>query len=132
MRSNEESPLIDRHAVLSRIMSLMRVPYLFEGTDSTGYDCSGFTSSIYGEELHKEIPHSALAQYSLGSPVEYDELHFADLLFFALEGESASHVGIYVGDGLFAHASLSLGVTISILDSKYYRSRFLGARRILR
>ena len=129
--SRENNPLINRIAMLARIMPLMGVPYSYDGDDSNGFDCSGFTATIFASFLPR-LPHSAQEQYTLGTKVDRDDLCFGDLVFFALDGDSPSHVGIYVGDGLFAHASVSQGVTISILDASYYRKRYLGARRVIR
>jgi len=109
----------------------MGIPYVYDGSDSTGFDCSGFTSRMYSDVLGRSIPHSTVDQYALGSPVEKNTLRFGDLVFFAIDSDAPSHVGIYVGDGLFAHASVSLGVTISLLDSNYYKKRYCGARRII-
>ena len=59
-----------------------------------------------------------------------EELQFGDLVFFNTTGRSPSHVGIYLEDDLFAHASVTYGVTISSLESTYYRKRLVGARRV--
>jgi cell wall-associated NlpC family hydrolase len=67
----------------------------------------------------------------LGQTVELSELKFGDLIFFNTTGDRASHVGIYLGDDLFAHASVSFGVTISSLQSSYYAKRYETARRIV-
>ncbi len=112
-------------------MLLMGTPYDFSGTDSTGIDCSGFTYRIYHDALNLILPHSCEEQYRLGVAVPKDSLKFGDLVFFNSKNPGPSHVGIYVGDGLIAHASTSSGVVISILASAYYTSHYLGARRIL-
>jgi len=125
-----ESP-IDEHAFLAHLMPYMGIPYVYDGSDSTGFDCSGFTARMYSDILGESIPHSTADQYVMGAAVNRDALQFGDLVFFSIESSSPSHVGIYVGDGLFAHASVSLGVTISMLDSNYYRRYYCGARRII-
>lgn len=132
MRTSEDNPRIDRHVLLSYVMPLMGVPYVSDGSDSTGFDCSGFTSNIFENVFGKTLPRSTLQQYDEGEPVERHELQFGDLVFFAVGGDTPSHVGIYVGDGLFAHASVSLGVTVSVLDGNYYKKRYCGARRIIK
>ena len=123
--------LIDEHTFLAHLMPYMGIPYVYDGADSTGFDCSGFTARMYSDILGESIPHSTVDQYALGAAIDRDALQFGDLVFFAIDSTSPSHVGIYVGDGLFAHASVSLGVTISMLDSNYYRKYYCGARRIL-
>jgi len=127
----ENNPTIDRHKMLDNIMRLAGTRYKFNGIDSTGIDCSGYTAKIFLNTLGIELPRSSEEQYSIGVKVERDSLIFGDLVFFAMHGKSPSHVGIYVSDGLFAHASVSIGVTISILESEYYKRRYLGARRIV-
>jgi len=117
--------------MLQAIMILMDTPYAYNGSDSTGMDCSGFTSRIYTEIGARTLPHSCKAQFDAGRPVERKELQFGDLVFFNTGGDSPSHVGIYVGDGLFAHASVSNGVTVSLLGDRYYDDRYAGARRIM-
>jgi cell wall-associated NlpC family hydrolase len=117
--------------MLEAIMQTMSIPYLPQGSDQRGFDCSGFTSKIFGDVLHRLLPHSAAGQYALGNPVSQDSIRFGDLVFFEMEDNEPSHVGIYVGDGLFAHASLSRGVTISLLGSDYYHKRLYGIRRIV-
>jgi cell wall-associated NlpC family hydrolase len=125
-----ERSAIPRHTMLEAIMQMMSVPYLIEGSDERGFDCSGFTSKIFSDVLHLLLPHSAAGQYALGTAIDLDNIRFGDLIFFQMEGDCPSHVGIYVGDGLFAHASVSHGVTISLFESKYYHERLYGIRRI--
>jgi cell wall-associated NlpC family hydrolase len=95
-------------------------------------DCSAFTSAVYRAALHIPLLRSTVDQYKEGTDVPRDRLRFGDLVFFNTTGESPSHVGIYIEDDLFAHASVSYGVTISSMESAYYADRFVGARRILR
>ena len=129
--SGENNSAINRRSVLAGIMAMMRIPYIAMGIDSTGFDCSGFTAKIYDKMIGTALPHSTREQFTLGKAVKRRQLKFGDLVFFRMEGETPSHVGIYVGDGLFAHASTSLGVTISLLGSSYYKHRYVGARRIV-
>lgn len=128
---SEDNPSIDRHKLLSEIMPLMRSPYRKKGIGNKGFDCSGFTMKVFQDGLGYELPRSSKAQFSIGQPVDRDSLKFGDLVFFKTRRSIPSHVGVYVGDGLFAHASLKIGVTISLLDSKYYKKRYVGARRII-
>ena len=128
----QNNPAIDRHKVLSDIMRMMGAPYSEGGSDTGGIDCSGFTSRVYRDAAGKAIPRSCREQYEAGEPVDPAKLRFGDLVFFNIDGHPLSHVGIYVGDGLFAHASVSLGITVSLLDSAYYKRSYAGARRIVR
>jgi cell wall-associated NlpC family hydrolase len=86
---------------------------------------------VYQHSIGKQLPRTSREQSRQGSVVELNDLKFGDLVFFNTTGEPASHVGIYIGDDLFAHASVSLGVTISSLQSSYYQKRYEGARRIV-
>lgn len=108
---------------------LLGIDYDYGGTTTDGFDCSGFTSYVF-KKLGVTLPHSSRAQYDLGTKVAKDDLRAGDLVFFNTSGSGVSHVGIYVGDGKFAHAA-SHGVTISKLSEKYYAARYVGARRVL-
>jgi cell wall-associated NlpC family hydrolase len=117
--------------MMREISKYMGVPYQHGGESMQGIDCSAYTMVVYKNSLGKLLPRSAHEQYKVGKPVPFKDLKFGDLIFFNTTGEPASHVGIYLGDDLFAHASVSLGVTISSLQSSYYEKRYEGARRIV-
>ncbi len=128
--AEETNVHLNRHLMLESIMVLMATPYVYAGNDETGMDCSGFVTSVYRSSTREVLPRSVREQYAAGMPVRDGRLLFGDLVFFDLEGSGPSHVGIYIGDGLFAHASLSRGVTVSLMASEYYRRHYIGARRI--
>jgi cell wall-associated NlpC family hydrolase len=121
----------DRKKVMAEIVALLGTPYSFGSSDSDGMDCSAFTSHIYRKAVGRPLPRSTTDQYKVGESVGGGKLQFGDLLFFNTTGESPSHVGIFIGDDIFAHASISWGVTISSLQSSYYKKRFIGARRVV-
>ncbi len=104
-------------------------PYQESGMGADGFDCSGLVSRVYGE-VGRPLPHSSYIQFQAGTPVSRAGLAPGDLVFFQTISPGPSHVGIYVGDGRFIHASYSRGVVISSIDEPYYRDRYLGARRI--
>ena len=134
VRPWEDEPLpssLNRDHVLLEIVSMLGVPYEYGGADREGMDCSAFTEAVYGGGLRLRIPRSTADQYREGSDIARDRLRFGDLVFFNTTGESPSHVGVYIEDDLFAHASVTYGVTISSMESSYYRDRFVGARRII-
>jgi cell wall-associated NlpC family hydrolase len=107
------------------------VPYVWGGSTPNGFDCSGYTQYVFNAH-HISIPRTTDTQYAVGTYVEQSQLKPGDLVFFAnTYREGISHVGIYLGDGQFIHASSSKGVTISQMDNPYYASRYYGARRIL-
>jgi cell wall-associated NlpC family hydrolase len=128
---NEAISNLDQAKMMREISKMMGVSYKLGGVDDEGIDCSAYTMNVFKNSLGVQIPRNSAEQSKLGRSVEYDDLKFGDLVFFNTTGESASHVGIYLGDDLFAHASVSLGVTISSLESFYYKKRFEGARRIV-
>ena len=104
--------------------------YVWGGSSpSTGFDCSGFTSYIYG--LHGvSLSRTAAAQAGNGVAVDRSNLQAGDLVFFGNGG--ISHVGIYIGGGSFIHAANSnKGVIISTLSSGYYNSNYVCARRVM-
>jgi lipoprotein Spr len=94
-------------------------------------DCSAFTQILYRDVFNINLERSARLQYTQGSVVSKDDtLKFGDLVFFNTRKRvKPGHVGIYIGDNLFAHASTKKGVTITELDYDYYARNFMGARR---
>ena len=105
-------------------------------TDDNTFDCSGFTSYVYGKEADYYLPHSAAAQAGYGKAVSQNNLSPGDLVFFATEGGSrVTHVGIYIGGDQFIAANTSQGVSINGIfsgtNSGYWSSKYLFARRIL-
>ncbi|ASS67821.1 MULTISPECIES: C40 family peptidase [unclassified Paenibacillus] len=112
------------------ISDLIGTPYKTAGTTTNGFDCSGFTSYVF-KQFKISLPHSSSSQAGLGKKVAKADLKAGDLVFFNTSGRGVSHVGIYVGDGKFAHSSSSKGVMISSLSDSYYTKRYVSARRIM-
>jgi lipoprotein Spr len=105
-------------------------PYHFGGGSRKGIDCSGFTKELYSEVFNLDIRRSSRDIFSTVSPVTKDELKEGDLVFFKIHSRRISHVGIYLGNNRFAHAS-SKGVAISSLDDAYYSRYFYRGGRLL-
>ncbi len=112
------------------------VRYVYGGASPKGFDCSGFTMYIYSL-LGYSLPHSATSQWkNTGTYVERDDLQPGDLVLFCdpsqSNGKACSHVGIYVGDGQFIHAtSSSTGyVRLNDLSESYYNNYYVGAKRV--
>lgn len=120
---------VDKVIVMETLMDWVGTRYLFGGMGRNGIDCSAFTGLIY-RTLNYKLPRTAAMQWEVGFPVERENLQFGDLVFFnTRKAVYVSHVGMYLGNGLFAHASSRNGVTVSPLDSDYYSSHMIGARR---
>ena len=102
-------------------------PYCYGGSSKKGTDCSGFTSNVYKEIYKKEIPRVARDIYANSMPIGKYALYEGDLVFFATSGGTKiTHVGVYLWDGYFAHASSSKGVMISNLRQGYYQRKFVS------
>jgi cell wall-associated NlpC family hydrolase len=108
-------------------LRFLGAPYVFGGTSSSGFDCSGFVQHVFGM-LGIALPRTADAQYDAGRPAVGGP-KAGDLVFFDTYG-GVSHVGIYLGHGEFVHASSSHGVMVSKLSESYWASRYVGAKRI--
>ena len=105
-------------------------PYHFGGSSRHGIDCSGFTKELYSKVFNMDIERSSRDIFSMVSPVRKDDLKEGDLVFFKIHSRRISHVGIYLGNNRFAHAS-SKGVAISSLNDDYYRRYFYRGGRML-
>ncbi|MBA3286260.1 MAG: C40 family peptidase [Bacteroidia bacterium] len=105
-------------------------PYRYAGNTLKGVDCSGFIKVIYRNAFNIILEGSSADIYKNSTPVAKDELKEGDLVFFKIRKGAISHVGVFIGDNKFAHASLSLGVTISDLDEPYYKQRFYKGARV--
>jgi cell wall-associated NlpC family hydrolase len=109
-------------------LRFLGVPYVFGGTSTTGFDCSGFVQHVFAM-LGMGLPRTADAQYDVGRPATGGP-RAGDLVFFDTYG-GVSHVGIYLGHGKFVHASSSHGVEVSHLSESYWASRYVGAKRLI-
>jgi lipoprotein Spr len=105
-------------------------PYRFGGSSRKGIDCSAFTKELYSQVFNMDIERSSRDIFSMVSPVRKDDLQEGDLVFFKIHSRRISHVGIYLGNNRFAHAS-SRGVAISSLDDAYYKRYFYRGGRML-
>lgn len=121
-------------SVVEYAKQYMGYPYVYGGSSPRGFDCSGLVKYVFAN-FGITLNRTASAQMDNGTSVSKSELIPGDVVFFKKAGSSASrasHVGIYIGNNQFIHASTSkTGVIISDMDSSYYNTGFVGARRML-
>ncbi|MBR9976676.1 MAG: C40 family peptidase [Bacteroidetes bacterium] len=132
--SSEINSAVNRPELMREIVNLLGLQYRYGGISATqGLDCSAFTGTIYSRALGLTLPRSSNQQFRVGETIKRDDLRIGDLVFFKTRRRSApvSHVGIYIGGDLFAHASTKYGVVISSLNHSYYNRTYVGARRLL-
>lgn len=111
---------------------MLNIPYRFGGSTFMGIDCSGYVQKVFGL-LDVSLPRTAREQFHMGESVSKEELSMGDLVFFRTYASFPSHVGIYMGNNLFIHASSkNRKVSIDSLDAPYYFKRFIGAKRVFK
>ena len=135
VKALSESPELSSMSAKDRLLlfaqKMLDLPYKFGANGVIGLDCSSFVQTVYSL-IDMPLPRSAREQFKFGEKIAKDELKSGDLLFFRTYARFPSHVGIYIGDNLFIHASsLSKKVKIDSLDRPYYVKRYIGAKRIL-
>lgn len=117
------------YSIVEYARQFLGTPYSWAGMSPRGFDCSGFTTYVFNE-FGVSLSHAADLQFNQGYAVT--DLLPGDLVFYATYSKGPSHVGIYMGDGNFIHASSGAGyVTITPMSTAYYSARYLGARRVL-
>ena len=120
----------DSTSVTATALSLRGTPYAWGGTTPKGFDCSGFTRYVYAQH-GIFLPRTAGHQYRIGAAVAARNLRPGDLVFFSTIAPGPSHVGLAIGGGRFVHAPSARGkVRVESLGARYWRRRYLGARRI--
>jgi len=104
-------------------------PYRYGGTSRKGIDCSAFVNYFMAAVYGVTIPRNSKDQYNAAKKIKKKQLEEGDLIFFNTRG-GISHVGVYVSNNKFAHASTSSGVTLSDLDDDYFAKRYIGSGRV--
>jgi cell wall-associated NlpC family hydrolase len=104
-------------------------PYKYGGGDKEGIDCSALCSMLMDSVYGVALPRTVKSQYEMGFKIKKEQLEQGDLVFFNTTG-GISHVGVFLGNNKFVHASTSSGVMISDLEDMYYKKRFIGASRV--
>jgi cell wall-associated NlpC family hydrolase len=123
-RSSSLAMMLTQHA-----MRFLGVPYVFGGTSARGFDCSAYVQHVFAM-IGVHLPRTADAQFYAGHRID-GSMAPGDLVFFQTYEPGPSHVGIYLGDDHFVHASSSHGVTVSSLHDRYWAARYLGAKRFI-
>jgi cell wall-associated NlpC family hydrolase len=122
---------VSGHDIVSQAKDYVGTPYRSGGTSSKGMDCSGLVFNVF-RSYGIALPRTSRDQARFGEKVTRSHLQPGDLVFFNTGGRGVSHVGIYSGRGEFIHASTrSRRVKHDRLDNKYFKNRFVVARRVL-
>ena len=119
------------HALLKSCRSYLGVPYVWGGESPGGFDCSGYVQYVFAKNGVR-LPRTADIQFNVGERVKRGQERPGDLVFFETYAPGASHVGVYLGNDYFIHASSAQGaISISSLREEFFSERYLGARRNL-
>lgn len=129
IRTGEDSQKTKLRDLISKELGK---PYKWGAAGPNSYDCSGLTYYLFGK-LGINLPRTSKTQASSGVYVSKSDLEYGDLVFFARNGKTINHVGIYVGDGMFVHSPESGQVVkTTTLMSGYYANSYYTARRVLK
>jgi cell wall-associated NlpC family hydrolase len=127
---NELNELDVSKRLNNEIKKWLGIPYKSGGTDTKGIDCSALTCALYQQVYAKVLPRTCQLQSEFCKKISKQHLVEGDLVFFKTGAQEVSHVGLYLGDHQFVHASVSKGVVISSLENPYYKQRFVSGGRI--
>jgi len=105
-------------------------PYKWGGGEKNGVDCSHLVCRVYRDVYGKKIAGTAVDLEKMSDRVKESRLKEGDLVFFKIESEKISHVGVYIANNRFVHASVKKGVIINSLEDKYYKKYFYSGGRI--
>jgi cell wall-associated NlpC family hydrolase len=124
-------------SLLAKAKTYLGLPYRYGGMSPKGFDCSGFVRYVFGS-MGIDLDRTSGSQAKQGDPIDLAHIQPGDLLFFSTRGmrKGISHVGIYLGEGRFIHASNwggsgRHGVKLSELASNYFSDRLVAIRRVV-
>jgi lipoprotein Spr len=124
-----EVETITNHSLFTAIEKWWGTRYRYGGATEKGIDCSAYAGTIVHQVYGLVLPRTARDQYANCIKLEKEQMLQGDLVFFNARG-GISHVGIYLGNGYFTHASTSIGVTISNLSETYWNKKFVSGGRL--
>lgn len=126
-----ENTLINvNHKLINFYNEWEGVDYKWGGNSKKGVDCSAFIQKAYKKSFNLNIPRTTIKQVKIGRTINKSHLKIGDLVFFKT-GFNTRHVGIYLENGKFMHASTKKGVTISKLNNNYYKKHYWTAKRLI-
>lgn len=128
---NTEVEQLQDNNLLEHVDEWYGTRYRYGGTTKSGIDCSAFVQAVYLSAFAVSLPRTARDQYRMSRIISATEMKTGDLVFFNTTG-GVSHVGIYLQNNKFIHASTSYGVTVSDMYDPYYLKHFIGTGRIER
>lgn len=126
---NIERREVEKSKLFSFITEWYGTPYKYGGCDKNGTDCSCFTHLLFKQVYNRTIERSSGDMYKTCEKIKRSHLKEGDLVFFVTNGKGVSHVGVFLRDEKFVHASTSKGVMISSLTEAYFEKTFYGAGR---
>lgn len=121
---------LEHKKMYDAIITFMGTSYKYGGKNENGIDCSGFVNKVMTEAGKEIVGCSSADMYDKVKHIGKNKLCEGDLVFFRTRKKAISHVGIYLGENKFVHASTSSGVIISDLNEDYYQKRFAKGGRI--
>ena len=128
--TNSGQTLIASEYLVAYSYQFLGTRYVYGGTTSSGFDCSGYVRHIY-KQFGVGLDRSTSGMFGQGQSVAKGDLQVGDLVFFKTTAAKVGHVGIYIGNGNFVHSSTSKGVVITNLNDPYYwGKRYVGAKRV--
>jgi lipoprotein Spr len=128
---NADTINVTKSDIVNNIIAWFGTRYVFGGETANGIDCSAFTRDVFRKSFGVDLPRTAAMQSVLGQKIERTGLQFGDMVFFKTDRYApVTHVGIYMGEGLFANAQSSRGVTLASLNDPYWAAKFLFGKRM--
>ena len=127
---NVDDSKIDNVKLYSFIDEWYGVPYKYGGKNKEGIDCSNFTSTLYLNVYSKPLTGTSSSIFDQCKVVSKSNLEEGDLVFFKIDGDKISHIGVYLQNNKFVHATTKKGVMIDDLDEEYYKKYYYKGGRL--